>query len=75
LSTRDEKVSSVLDYMQFYDLESYLFNTVRKRFETQKYLSAFDFFCIIIWRMLESRAFDLSFVLEFSQSEVVAMPS
>jgi hypothetical protein len=50
LGLENEKISSQMDYLQFYELESYLFRTVRKRFETQKYLSAFDFFCIIIWK-------------------------
>ena len=39
-----------LDYHQFYDLEFYLLNIVRPRFVEQGHLSAFDFFCIIIWK-------------------------
>ena len=31
-------------------LESYLFNTVHRRFAEQGYLGAFDFFCIVIWK-------------------------
>ena len=50
MGTRNKETSSAMGYIQFNDLESYLFSTVRKRFETQKYLSAFDFFCIIIWK-------------------------
>ena len=38
------------DCIQFYTLESYLFNTVRRRFAEQGHLGAFDFFCIVIWK-------------------------
>lgn len=37
-------------YIQYYDLDSYLFNTVHQRFARQGYLRAFDFFCIVIWK-------------------------
>jgi hypothetical protein len=36
--------------IQFYTLESYLFNTVHRCFKEQGYLFAFDFFCIVIWK-------------------------
>lgn len=40
------------DFRQFYfyNLERYLFETVHSRFVTQGYLSALDFFCIVIWK-------------------------
>lgn len=38
------------NYSQFYNLEGYLFNTVGPRFHAQGFLSAFDFFCIVIWK-------------------------
>jgi len=38
------------DYTQFYDLEGYLFGEVSQRFQHDKQLSAFDFFCIVIWK-------------------------
>jgi len=38
------------EYIQLYGLESYLFNTVHQRFAKQGYLTAFDFFCIVIWK-------------------------
>jgi len=39
------------DYLQYYDLESYLFGTVRQRFHKEKgKLNAFDLFSIIIWK-------------------------
>lgn len=39
-----------MDYLKLYDLERYLFDDVRTSFERNKKLSAFDFFCIIIWK-------------------------
>ena len=39
-----------MDYLQFYDLEGYIFSTVSPRFHRQGYLSAFDFFAIVIWK-------------------------
>lgn len=37
-------------YLQFYNLDSYLFDSVHQRFANQGYLGAFDFFCIVIWK-------------------------
>ena len=39
-----------MDFQQYYYLENYLFHTVQPRFLEQGYLSAFDFFCIVIWK-------------------------
>ena len=39
-----------MDFRQFYDLESYFERTVRPLFEQHGYLTAFDFFCIVIWK-------------------------
>lgn len=39
-----------MDFLAYYDLESYLFNTVRSRFHEDGHLSAFDFFSIVIWK-------------------------
>ena len=38
------------DYLKLYDMESYLFETVNERFHREGNLSAFDFFCIVIWK-------------------------
>ena len=38
------------EYDRYYDLESYLFTTVGRRFREQGHLSALDFFSIIIWK-------------------------
>ena len=45
-----DKQSVTETFLQYYDLDSYLFNTVQQRFERQGYLRAFDFFCIVIWK-------------------------
>lgn len=41
---------SNIDYRKYYFLERYLFDEVAKTFEKNKKLSAFDFFCIVIWK-------------------------
>jgi hypothetical protein len=38
------------DFRRYHNLESYLFDTVHRTFHEQGYLSAFDFFCIVIWK-------------------------
>lgn len=38
------------DYSRYYDLESYLFETVADNFHNRHYLTAEEFFCIIIWK-------------------------
>lgn len=42
--------NSEFPYLKFYDLESYALTDVRNSFNRDGYLSAFDFFCIIIWK-------------------------
>lgn len=39
-----------INYKKYYDLENYVFNEVRKNFLKRKYLTAQEFFCIIIWK-------------------------
>jgi len=39
-----------IDYVQYYDLEDYLFSVVSTRYSRDKSLSAFDFFSIVIWK-------------------------
>lgn len=41
---------SNVDYRKYYHLESYLFDEVTKSFKTNNNLSAYDFFCIVIWK-------------------------
>lgn len=38
------------DFLKFYDLEHYLFHEVGESFRRDKKLSAFDFFCIVVWK-------------------------
>lgn len=39
-----------MDYLSYYDLEKYLFNYVQVKFHKDGFLTAFDFFSIIIWK-------------------------
>jgi len=39
-----------LDYRELPDLEKYLFEKVAPRFAGEQSISAFDFFCIVIWK-------------------------
>ena len=41
---------SKIDYRKYYHLERYLFDEVAKSFEKNNTLSAYDFFCIVIWK-------------------------
>ena len=56
-----------MNYLDYYDLESYLFNTVRPRFDEQRRLSAFDFFCIIIWKANRAKTTYATKLLEHKQ--------
>ena len=38
------------NFIKYYDLESYIFVGVNQRFKNDGFLSAFDFFTIIIWK-------------------------
>lgn len=38
------------DFLRYYDLETYLFVDVHDRFHRQGFLSAFDFFAIVVWK-------------------------
>jgi hypothetical protein len=46
----------VPDYSRYYDLESYLFGEVFQRFSSSGQISAFDFFCIVIWKANRSKS-------------------
>ncbi len=37
-----------MDYKKFYDLDNYIFEDIRCKFEKNGYLGALDFFCIVI---------------------------
>jgi hypothetical protein len=39
-----------MDYLKLYALEPYLFDHVTTSFQSNRKLSAFEFFCIIIWK-------------------------
>ena len=38
------------NYSKYYDLNTYLFREVSKKYQEMGYIDAFDFFCIIIWK-------------------------
>ena len=42
--------AQIIDFRIYYDLEAYLFDTVSRRFAAERTLSAFNFFCIVIWK-------------------------
>jgi len=44
------------DFAKYYALENYLFSVVSNRFRDEKTLSAFDFFCIVIWKANRSKS-------------------
>jgi hypothetical protein len=48
--------SLVTDYACYYNLESYLFGVVSQHFKNKKQLSAFDFFCIVVWKANRSKS-------------------
>ena len=56
------------DFRTYYDLEKYLFDTVAPRFAEQHSLSAFDFFCIIIWKANRSKTKVVKRLLAHSNS-------
>ena len=39
-----------IDFLRYYNLESYLFEDVRRRFHEKGAIGAFDFFSIVIWK-------------------------
>lgn len=39
-----------IDFLQYYDLERYLFDVVSARYAKSRTLNAFDFFSIVIWK-------------------------
>ncbi len=39
-----------MDYRKLYNLEAYLFNDVRKRWEGTARITPFDFYCILVWK-------------------------
>ena len=45
-----------MNYCKFHNLETYILDEVRTKFENRGYLSAEDFFCIIIWKSNRSKS-------------------
>lgn len=44
------------EYLNYYNLEEYLFSDVSNRFKADGYITAFDFFCIVIWKANRSKS-------------------
>ncbi|KAB7668940.1 hypothetical protein [Bacillus sp. B1-b2] len=59
-----ESQEQELDFRAFYDIEKYLLGTVHNRFKEQGYLSAPDFFLIVIWKSNRSKSKVAKRVLE-----------
>ncbi len=49
------KTTAHTKYPDYYHLEKYLFNDVSGYYQKHKTISAFDFFCIIIWKANRSK--------------------
>jgi len=47
----------MLDPLRYYDLEGYVFDEVGPRFREKGWLSAFDFFSIVIWKSNRSKSY------------------
>ena len=43
------------DYLRYYDLERYLFEDVRLKFQEERSIDAFDLFSIVIWKSNRSK--------------------
>jgi len=52
------------DYLQLYEQEKYLFDTVNHSFITNHYLTAFDFFLIVIWKSNRSKSYIANLLIE-----------
>ncbi len=50
------KEKRLTDFARYYDLEGYLFQEVSGRYTKDRQLSAFDFFCIVIWKANRSKS-------------------
>jgi hypothetical protein len=59
-----------MDFLGYYNLESYLFNTVRQRFHDEGHLSAFDFFSIVIWKANRAKSRIARRLLEGGHSDL-----
>ena len=58
------------NYLQYYHLEPYLFGTVRKRFTKKGHLSAFDFFCILIWKANRAKSMHARRLLRYGVGDL-----
>jgi hypothetical protein len=48
--TNKAMITNHTEYLKYYHLKKYLFSEVSHRFQADGFLTAFDFFCIVIWK-------------------------
>ena len=46
----------MIDPLRFYDLETFLLQDVRQRFHSAGSIDAFDFFAIVVWKVITQRS-------------------
>ena len=44
------------EFLKYYHLEKYLFDDVHKQFQALGHITAFDFFCVVIWKANRSKS-------------------
>jgi hypothetical protein len=58
-----------VDFSRYYNLETYLFEDVHSRFHRDGFLSAFDFFSIVIWKANRAKTLIARRLLSRAQTE------
>ena len=56
------------DFIDYYHLERYLFETVSTRYHKAKTLNAFDFFCIVVWKANRAKSKIAARLLSYGHS-------
>jgi hypothetical protein len=62
------------DYLQIYNLEFYLLDKVCPRFQADGYLTAFDFFCIVVWKANRAKSKIAKRLLAHSNTTTLEIP-
>lgn len=63
------------DYRYFYQLECYLEQVVKARFDKHRELDAFDFFCIIIWKANRAKSRIAKRLMTIGESDNLDKPA
>ncbi len=61
-----------MDYKKYYDLENYLLMDVRNKFLNDGFLSAADFFCIVIWKANRAKSKIKKKLLKIGETDLEA---